>query len=170
MATVIRARRTLVAMLVSVLAASAATFGVAYADNGGAAAGATEADGEMPYVIEDLNYPGAAKIEVETGAVLKRGDGHMVMASCDGNQDIQVLSRTGQKDFCFNVTAKPAFLSLEIPKAYGIFTTSDPVKTTLREGDGTTTVINAPANDFTGYGESGDSGDPTVLIELRVAG
>lgn len=122
----------------------------------------------MPYAIEDFNYPGAAQIREETGALLKRGDGHMVMTSCDGSEDIQIMSRTGQQDFCFDITAKPAFLTLEIPQAYGIWTSADPVKTTIREDDGTTTVINARANDFTGYGESGASGKPTMLIELRV--
>ncbi|MFE9614207.1 hypothetical protein [Streptomyces sp. NPDC006012] len=141
---------------------------MAYANNDSTATSAFSADADMPYAIEDFNYPGAAQIQEETGALLKRGDGHMVMTSCDGSEDIQIMSRTGQQDFCFDITAKPAFLTLEIPQAYGIWTSADPVKTTIREDDGTTTVINAPANDFTGYGESGASGDPTMLIELRV--
>ncbi|MFC9117919.1 hypothetical protein ACFTWN_31875 [Streptomyces sp. NPDC057092] len=165
-----RARKALLGIVVSVLAASATTLGVAYADNGSAATSATATSGEMPHAIEDFNYPGAAQIQEETGALLKRGDGHMVMTSCDGTEDIWIMSRIGQQDFCFDVTAKPAFLVLEIPDAYGIWTSADPVKTTVREDDGTTTVINAPANDFTGYGESGASGDPTMLIELRVTG
>ncbi|MGW2349703.1 hypothetical protein [Actinacidiphila glaucinigra] len=144
------------------------TLGVAYADNGSTAASATTTASEMPHAIEDFDYPGAAQIQEETGALLKRGDGHLLMRTCDGSEDILIMSRTGQKDFCFDVTAKPAFLTLEIPQAYGIWTSADPVKTTIREDDGTTTVINAPANDFTGYGESGASGNPTMLIELRV--
>lgn len=147
-----------------------ATFGVAYADGGSDAVTTTSNETGMPYLVEDLNYPGAAQIQADTGAVLKRGDGHMIMTACNGTQDIQIMSRTGQKDFCFAVTAKPAFLTLEVPQAYGIWTSADPVKTTIREDDGTTTVINAPANDFTGYGEAGASGDPTTLIELRVSG
>ncbi|MFI9614075.1 hypothetical protein ACIHCM_20830 [Streptomyces sp. NPDC052023] len=141
---------------------------MAYADNGSTATSATTADGDMPYAVEDFNYPGAARIQEETGALLKRGNGHMVMRSCDGSEDVLIMSRIGQLDFCFDVTAKPAFLTLEIPEAHGIWTSADPVKTTIREDDGTTTVINAPANDFTGYGESGASGEPTMLIELRV--
>lgn len=168
-AMITRTRKALMAILVSALAACATTLGVAHADNGSAVAAAAVADGEMPYAIEDFNYPGAAKIEAETGAVLKRGDGHMVMTSCDGSQDIQIMSRTGQKDFCFNVMAKPAYLTLEVPQAYGIWTSADPVKTTIKAADGATTVINAPANDFTGYGEAGSTGEPTTLIELRVA-
>jgi hypothetical protein len=163
-----RARKALLAVAASVFTASAATLGVAYADTTTATASADAAG--MPYLVEDFNYPGADRIQAETGAVLKRGDGHMIMTACNGAEDIQIMSRTGQKDFCFDVTAKPAFLTLEIPQAYGIWTSADPVKTTIREDDGTTTVINAPANDFTGYGEAGASGDSTTLIELRVSG
>ncbi|WP_405769585.1 hypothetical protein OG539_33715 [Actinacidiphila glaucinigra] len=163
-----RARKILLGAVGSVLLTSVTTLGVAYADNGDTAAPATAVDGGLSYAVEDFNYPDAAKIQEETGALLKRGDGHMVMTSCDGGEDIAILSRAGQKDFCFDVTTKPAFLALEIPQAYGIWTSADPVKTTIREDDGTTTVINAPANDFTGYGESGASGEPTTLIELRV--
>ncbi|MFI1727658.1 hypothetical protein ACH40E_00125 [Streptomyces acidicola] len=154
--------------LAAVFAATATVFAVTEAVQGSVATAAAGSD--MPYAVEDFNYPGAAKIEAETGAILKRGDGHMVMTACNGSEDISIMSRAGQKDFCFDVTAKPAFLVLEIPQAYGIWTSADPVKTTIREDDGTTTVINAPANDFTGYGEAGETGEPTTLIELRVAG
>ncbi|CAC36721.1 hypothetical protein PV411_33915 [Streptomyces sp. NRRL_B-16638] len=166
MANTSRTRQALMAIAVSVLAAGVTTLGVAHADNGDAVAAAAE----MPQAVEDFSYPGAAKIQAETGAILKRGNGHMLMTSCDGSEDIQVMSRTGQKDFCFNVMAKPAYLTLEVPQAYGIWTSADPVKTTIKDTDGTATVINAPANDFTGYGEAGSTGEPTTLIELRVAG
>ncbi|MFI0242279.1 hypothetical protein [Streptomyces sp. NPDC016845] len=131
---------------------------------------ATEADaGAMPSLVEDFNYPGADRIAAETdGVVLKRGNGRLIMVPCDGAQTITILSRTGNSDYCFRVTAKPAFLTMELPKAYGIWTGDDPVKTTLKETDGTTTVITAKPNDFTGYGESGAEVNPSTLIELRV--
>ncbi|MFK0121647.1 hypothetical protein [Streptomyces sp. NPDC090994] len=155
--------------MAAVLAVFAATLGVAHADNGDAVAASAAAEGEMPGIVEDFNYPGSAQIYEETGALLKRGDGHIVMVPCDGNNDIWIMSnQDGAANHCFNVTAKPAYLTLEIPKAHGIWTKAYPVKTTLREDDGTTTVVNAPANDFTGYGESGASGERTMLIELRV--
>uniref|UniRef100_UPI003C797610 hypothetical protein n=1 Tax=unclassified Streptomyces TaxID=2593676 RepID=UPI003C797610 len=163
---VIRERRILMVGL-AVVAAAAAMIGTTTVANGSAAAAVAESD--MPYAVEDFNYPGAAKIEVETGAILKRGDGHMLMTVCDGAEDIMIKSRLGQKDYCFTITAKPAFLTLEIPQAYGIWTSADPVKNTLRQENGTATVIDAPANDFTGYGEAGSTGEPTTLIELRVA-
>ncbi|MFI0242926.1 hypothetical protein [Streptomyces sp. NPDC016845] len=123
----------------------------------------------MPTLAEDFNYPGAARIFEETGVLLKRGDGHIVKVACDGTNDIWIMSNeVGSADHCFDVTTRPAFLTLELPKAHGIWTEAYPVKTTVREDDGTTTVINAPANNFTGYGESGASGERTMLIELRV--
>ncbi|MET9881326.1 hypothetical protein ABZZ36_43175 [Actinacidiphila glaucinigra] len=156
------------ASLAIVLACAATTLGVARADDRNNTTLAAEAD--MPYAIEDFTYPDAQKIAEETGAVLKRGDGHLLFTTCDGSEDILIMSRHGQKDFCFDATTKPAYLALEIPQAYGIWTSAYPVKTTVKEDDGTTTVINAPANDFTGYGEAGADGDPTMLIELRITG
>lgn len=124
---------------------------------------------DMPLAIEDYTYPDAARIQAETGAVLKRGDGQLVMTTCNGGEDIMIITRTGQREFCFDVKAKPAYLSLKLAQAYGIWTSDDPVKTTLKKADGTATVITAPANNFTGYGESGSvGGEPTTLIELRI--
>lgn len=165
-----RVRKALLAGLASALAVVTTTFSVAHAAADSVAATTAAAAG-MPLAIEDFTYPGAARIQAETGAVLKRGDGRLVMTTCDGNEDIMIMARTGQKDFCFDVKAKPAYLSLELQKAYGIWTSDDPVKTTLKKDDGTTTVITAPANNFTGYGESGSvDGEATTLIELRIAG
>ncbi|MFB7030217.1 MULTISPECIES: hypothetical protein [unclassified Streptomyces] len=128
----------------------------------------------MPSAVEGFTYPNAAQIQEQTGGLLKRGDGNILLTACDGSQDLAVYVRptpTGQEDFCFDVKAKPAYLTLELPQAYGIWTSGDPVKNTLKKADGSTTVVNAPANDFTGYGESGSTeGEATVLVELRIAG
>ncbi|MFF4169321.1 hypothetical protein [Streptomyces sp. NPDC001744] len=162
-------RKALLVALGTALAVSATTFGVAQAVTGGVTAAAAAED--MPSAVEDFGYPNAAQIQADTGGLLKRGDGNILLKACDGSQDLTVYTRAGQKDFCFDVKAKPAYLSLELPQAYGIWTSSDPVKTTLKEADGSTVVINAPANDFTGYGESGSAeGEATVLVELRIAG
>lgn len=164
-----RVRKSLMVGTLAVFVTTATAFGIFLLGSGGVAVAA--AGDDMPYAIEDFTYPDAENIEAETGAILKRGDGHIVMTACDGTEDILIESRVGQKQFCFGVTAKPAYLTLELPQAYGIWTSADPVKNTIREDDGTTTVINAPANDFTGYGEAGTTdGKPTMLIELRVTG
>jgi hypothetical protein len=164
-----RARKALLIGLASALAVTATTIGMAHAGTGSVAVTAASAD-DLTSAVEDLTYPNADSIQAETGALLKRGDGHLLLTTCNGSQDILVMTRTGQKDFCFDVIAKPAFLSLEIPKAYGIWTSADPVKNTIKEADGTTTVITAPANDFTGYGEAAADPEQTTLIELRITG
>ncbi|MFK0145326.1 hypothetical protein ACIQUZ_09610 [Streptomyces griseus] len=125
-------------------------------------------DSEMPLVVEDFSYPGAAKIQEQTGAILKRGDGKMLFTACDGTEDILVMTREGSRDICFDVKAKPAYLALEVPKAYGIWTSADPVKATIRAEDGATTVVDAVANDFTGFGEATPAADSSALIELRI--
>ncbi|MFE9743205.1 trypsin-like serine protease [Streptomyces sp. NPDC006477] len=123
----------------------------------------------MLYAVEDHSYPEAAKIKAEKDITLKRGDGQLLLAACDGTQDIMVNSRSGLKDYCFDVKSKPAMLSLELPDAYGIWTEAYPVKTTI-EANGAKTVVDAPANDFTGYGEATQGGLRSTLIELRVTG
>ncbi|MFE3127451.1 hypothetical protein ACFXHD_28995 [Streptomyces hydrogenans] len=169
-----RARKALLLGLGSVLVAAASTLGVAHAEPGAEVVAAVTGD-EMPSSVEKLGYPNAAAIQADTGALLKRGDGNLVIETCASTStgaplnDITIYSRVGIRDFCFDVKAKPAFLTLEIPEAYGIWTTGDPVKSTLKEADGTVTVINAPANDFTGYGEAGSvDGEGTILVELRI--
>lgn len=163
-------RKALLVGLASALAVVTTTFGVAHAAVDSVAVTTAAADG-MPLAVEDFTYPDAARIQDETGAVLKRGDGRLVMTTCNGSEDILVMTRVGQKRFCFDVKAKPAYLSLELQQAYGMWTSDDPVKTTLKKQDGTTTVFTAPANNFTGYGESGSiNGEATALIELRITG
>jgi hypothetical protein len=123
----------------------------------------------MSYAVEDFSYPDAATILAEKAITLKRGDGNLTLQACDGTQDMTVNTRSGLKDYCFDVKTKPAYLSLELPSAYGIWTEAYPVKTTI-EANGTKTVIDAPANDFTGYGEATAERIKSSLIELRVTG
>ncbi|MGW7090680.1 hypothetical protein [Streptomyces sp. NPDC054874] len=164
----IDARKAFLLVVTTGVVAAATTLGVAQADTSNTPASASAAG--MTSVVEDFAYPNAAQIEAGTGAVLKRGDGRMVFMTCDGSEDIRIESAHGQQFFCFRLIAKPAFLALEIPKAYGIWTTDDPVEATVEKVDGTSTVINAPAGEFTGYGEAGEDRERTTLIELRVDG
>ncbi|WYB30714.1 hypothetical protein V6574_13650 [Streptomyces sp. SM1P] len=159
-------RKSLLMVMATGLAVAATTLGVAQADPSSGASPVSAAG--MTSAVEDFGYPNAARIEEETGAVLKRGDGRLVFVDCDGSEDIRIDSAHGQQFFCFRLIAKPAFLALEIPKAYGIWTTDDPVEATIQKVDGTSTVVNAPAGKFTGYGEAGEDRERTTLIELRV--
>ncbi|MFF3982283.1 hypothetical protein ACWGNF_24740 [Streptomyces sp. NPDC055808] len=164
-----RARKLILTGLSAALAVTATALGAAHAVTGGTASSAASTRDEMLSTVESFNYPNAAQIQAEQGIILKRGDGNIILTACDGTQDITVNSKTKpQKDFCFAVKAKRGYVTLEIARAYGIWTTADPVKTTIKDPDGNITVINAPANDFTGYGEATAQRVPATLIELRV--
>ncbi|MEV6957444.1 hypothetical protein, partial [Streptomyces sp. NPDC051183] len=106
-----RARKALFTGLVgtATVLTAVTTLGVAYA--GPQTAGATTA-GEMPSAIEDFAYPDAAKIQAEQQIILKRGDGHITLTTCEGTPDITVKSRTGQKLYCFDVNAPKGYVTL----------------------------------------------------------
>ncbi|MGV9878057.1 hypothetical protein [Streptomyces sp. NPDC003006] len=123
-------------------------------------------DGAPGYAVEDFNYPQAEKIQQEKGILLKRGDGHIVLAAC-GSQDglLEVWARNTDK-VCFQVTGKSGYLSLEIPAVYGIkgndYNTD--VTTTL---DGREKNFDIAKNTFTPVGESADpEGRDHMLVEI----
>ncbi|MGF1344559.1 hypothetical protein ACQSMD_31355 [Streptomyces flavovirens] len=137
------------------------------------AAPVAAAAADMPSAVETFDYPGAAQLLAERGITLKRGDGHLVLTDattlgdCQDPSNLAVESRLGV--FCFKVLAKSGYLSLELPKTFNIWTQDHPVRATL-DADGKETVVNAAANNLTGLGESGDTGSPSVLVELRITG
>ncbi|ORT55302.1 hypothetical protein BKD26_32710 [Streptomyces sp. CB03238] len=162
-----RARTALLTGLaVATAAAALTTFGVASA----APPAAPSAD-EAPLTsaVEDFAYPGAARIQQDHQILLKKGDGHITLVSCEGVTDIMVKSRAGQRDYCFDVNAKSGYLTLELPDAFGIFTEAYPVQATIT-ANGQATVVKAPANEYIPFGEAGQSGERSVLVELRVTG
>ncbi|MFC7221454.1 hypothetical protein ACFQLX_25285 [Streptomyces polyrhachis] len=127
----------------------------------------------MSYAVEDFNYPGAAKVLADRGITLKRGDGHIILTDattigeCSDPSNIAVESRMGI--FCFKANAASGYLTLELPDTFSLWTQDHPVKATLT-ADGQDAVVNAPANDLTPVGESGDTGLRSVLVEIRVTG
>ncbi|MBV7700077.1 hypothetical protein KWI83_32100 [Streptomyces sp. TRM70350] len=76
--------------------------------------------GEAPgFAVEDFAYPQADKIQQERGIILKRGDGHIVLADCGPDGLLEVSAR-GRQKFCFRVTGNQGYLSLELPAVYAI--------------------------------------------------
>ncbi|GAA2339910.1 hypothetical protein Scani_02020 [Streptomyces caniferus] len=73
-----------------------------------------------PSAVEDFAYPQADKIFKEKGILLKRGDGHIVLATCDSRPDLVEMSTRDLGKFCFRVTGKKGYLSMELPRVYGI--------------------------------------------------
>ncbi|MFI0242655.1 hypothetical protein [Streptomyces sp. NPDC016845] len=138
-----------------------------------ASTSATTTAGDMPRTVEDFTYPGAAELQQDRGITLKRGDGHIWLTSptsiadCSDASNIAIESRKGI--FCFKTNAKSGYLTLELPDTFSIWTQAHPVKATLT-AEGKDTVVNAPANDLTPVGETGDTGIRSVLVEIRVTG
>lgn len=162
--TKFRARRGLLTALIGAVGATAcvAALSVAQAAPPGPAAAAA-----MPSAVEDFAYPDAAQIAAERKIVLKKGDGHILLTDCTKAWAIRVKSRTNSDGFCFSVSGKKGYVTLEVPEAFGIWTTDHPVQATLT-ADQKETVVNAPKNDYTPMGETGNSGQRSVLVELRV--
>lgn len=168
-------RNWIVAGSIGVAATILGASTVAVADTsaeGSAASGAQAvADDAPPSIVEDFAYPGADKVFDEWGITLKRGDGHIVLAACDGgDNEIKVMARgVGRDDeVCFKATSANGYLALEVPDVFGIRTQSRPVRVELTAEDKSETV-DVPANVLRGVGE-GLGQPPAVLLELRVTG
>ncbi|MFF1482373.1 hypothetical protein ACFVYD_33300 [Streptomyces sp. NPDC058301] len=168
-----RARKALFTGIagIAALSGTAATFAVAQAAPRSSAPAAVRAldTADMPSAVEDFAYPNAAKILQEQKITLKRGDGHITLTDCQSAHDIEVRSRTAQKNFCFAVSSKQGYLTMELPDAFGMWTEDHPVRATITAG-GNQTVIDAPKNDYTPMGEGDVSKQRSVLVDLRVTG
>lgn len=163
--------RVRIAMLSGLVGAFSVVGGISAFSAASAAPQQAEpsAAADMPWAVEDFSYPGAARIQQDQQIVLKRGDGHITLTSCEGTPDILVKSRTGQKSYCFDVNAKSGYLTLELPDAFGLWTEAYPVQATIT-ADGKKTTVTAAANDYQPIGEAGDAEARSVLVELRVTG
>ncbi|MCA6095925.1 hypothetical protein LE181_27650 [Streptomyces sp. SCA3-4] len=170
-----RIRKTLLLGVAGVVTASAVGVAVAQAaPHTAAPAAASTAAADMPSTVESFAYPGAAKIVQDQQITLKRGDGHILLTDCSLKHDIQVESRIGKNYYCFSVSGKQGFLTLELPDVYFLWNKELPVQAKVT-ADGETTVVNAPAakpgqENLTHIGETSNSGKPSVLLELRVTG
>ena len=68
-------------------------------------------------LVEDYNYPGAAAIEAERGFKLISGDGHIMLADCDGGAE-QIRVETLVEDVCFAVDGDTGWLSLRLDAVF----------------------------------------------------
>ncbi|MFE7340342.1 hypothetical protein [Streptomyces griseus] len=160
--------KRLVSPVLGVAAAGALTWlALAGAPASASAHRAAVAD-ELPgHAVEDFNYPGAEKVLEEQGIVLKRGDGHIVLADCTSGTGLLELSARDQGRICFRVTGNSGFLTMEIPAVNGVkgndYTTE--VDMTV---DGKETSFDIAKNAWTPVGETTDpEGRDYVLLEIR---
>ncbi|WP_405697917.1 hypothetical protein OHA99_24890 [Streptomyces coelicoflavus] len=119
------------------------------------------------YVVEDFDYPQADKIYEEQGIRLKRGDGHITLATCtSGTGQLEVYSRSNAK-LCFRVTGESGWLTLEVASVYGVQTPAYDTEFEMTV-DAETTSVDVPANSWQGVGASADpEGRPHMLVEIR---
>ncbi|GHC08578.1 hypothetical protein GCM10010348_33580 [Streptomyces anthocyanicus] len=163
-------RSSFVRVLGAAATAGALAWAVLAQGNAGAApTTATEAvaDAAPGYAVEDYNYPNADKILAEQNIVLKRGDGHIVLADCAGGGNLLQFLARDHEDVCFEVTADEGYLTLELPAVHGV-KTDDSVNTHLEmTAEDDQVEYDIPADTWKGVGESVD-GREHVLVEIRV--
>ncbi|MEV7347193.1 hypothetical protein [Streptomyces sp. NPDC093544] len=141
--------------------------GTAAPQNHSAEAVAPIADEAPGYAVEDFNYPGAAKILAEQGITLKRGDGHIVLATCAADTgQLEVWARNSDK-VCFHVTGNSGYLTLEIPSVYLIKGNDYTAQVDMTVGTEEKSYDIAK-NTWTPVGESADEqGREFLLVEIR---
>ncbi|MGW7096292.1 hypothetical protein [Streptomyces sp. NPDC054874] len=149
------------------LAGGALAFaGVAHAVGSAAPAAPRAAAAEIPYAVEDFNYPGAEKILAEQGIELKRGDGHIMLTECGSDPDILRFIGRDRDDFCFRVTGEKGHLTLEVPGVTGVQTKDHTARLEMTVADETKTY-EIPKNKWQGVGETTDPGQREhVLVEI----
>ncbi|MEU2763700.1 MULTISPECIES: hypothetical protein [unclassified Streptomyces] len=130
------------------------------------------ADEGPGYAVEDFAYPQADKILAEQGILLKRGDGHIVLAQCGSSPDLlEIYVRHENTDkFCFRTTGPSGYLSLELPAVYGVRTKeyATELSTTV---DGEDHQYDVAANSWAPVGETADpEGREHVLVEIVTSG
>ncbi|MEU4025190.1 hypothetical protein [Streptomyces anulatus] len=124
------------------------------------------------YAVEDFAYPQADKILAAQGILLKRGDGHIVLAECGSAPDLlEVYARhTSAGKFCFRTTGASGYLSLELPAVYGVQTNgyATELSTTVNGEDNQYDVA---ADSWAAVGEAADpEGREHVLVEIVTSG
>lgn len=159
-------------------AAGAASVALAVSSTTSAAAPSTSPAGDsaLSYAVEGFEYPNAAKILKERGIALRKGDGHILLSDCAVTQDIVVntnnLDNVDRGKYCFKVTGtgKAGQLTLEIPKVISITAGNYLVQASLTT-EGLTTEVGVSKYDTTVVGQGvNPTGNPAVLVKLRVKG
>ncbi|WP_372505976.1 hypothetical protein [Streptomyces macrolidinus] len=119
-----------------------------------------------PYAVEDFNYPRADKILEEQGIVLKRGDGHIVLATCGSQEGLLEVQARSKNKVCFRVTGNSGYLTMEIPAVYGVKGNSYETSVKMTVGD-REKVYEIAKDSWTNVGEAADPADGDhMLVEI----
>ncbi|PKV89959.1 LamG-like jellyroll fold domain-containing protein [Streptomyces sp. TLI_146] len=161
-----------VVAVVAAVAACVTTAGTAAAAGSRApeSSRATATDTQPASVVEDFAYPDAEKIRQEKGIVLKRGDGHIVLAECGTSTGLMEVWPRARARVCFRTNGPTGYLSLEIPSVYLVKASKDAAASvTLTAPDQTTQQIEIPKNTSQGVGEANDPQERDhMLVEIRI--
>ncbi|MGA5424954.1 hypothetical protein [Streptomyces lavendulocolor] len=128
-----------------------------------------------PVAVEDHTYPDAAGIQATKGILLKKGDGHVLLATCDQSRNqVRVLtvadSSVGRDGtYCFEATATGGWLTLELPRVFALETSDRPISADLT-ANGETKTVEVPKDTLEPVGEGEVDGPRSVLVEIRITG
>jgi hypothetical protein len=121
---------------------------------------------EPSSLVETFDYPGAAQIQADRDILLKKGDGHLLLTDCAVGADlIQVRSRN-RDPFCFRVSAAGAWVTMELPDAYLVFSDSKHTTTADYTIDGVSDSATVAPGSAAGIGEGQTEGAKGVLLKL----
>ncbi|MFF2542798.1 hypothetical protein ACFVUY_09545 [Kitasatospora sp. NPDC058063] len=149
-----------VAASATLTASALASADVAPADNSSA-----------PPAVEDFNYPGPSPFP---NVNLLRGDGHILLADCNVDAQIRVISMELPADkgnqICFRATANTGYLAVEVPNVIHIRAEQHPVSAKVT-AEGVSRTVEIAKNDGASIGMGSSTNRvPTTLLELRVTG
>lgn len=156
-------------LLVPVVAVAAVGAGIAFGvgqEPNDSLPMSSVADDAPGYAVEDFNYPQADKILEEQGILLKRGDGHIVLAECDSEAGLLEVWPRSQAKICFRVTGNSGRLTMEIPAVYGVKGNSYETDVTMTAGD-QEKHYEIAKDAWTNVGETADPEDGDhMLVEI----
>ncbi|MFC8564982.1 hypothetical protein ACFUIW_04310 [Streptomyces sp. NPDC057245] len=156
-------------LLVPVVAVAAVGAGIAFGvgqEANDSLPMSSVADDAPGYAVEDFNYPQADKILEEQGILLKRGDGHIVLAECDSEAGLLEVWSRSQAKICFRVTGDSGRLTMEIPAVYGVKGNSYETDVTMTVGD-QEKHYEIAKDAWTNVGEAADPEDGDhMLVEI----
>ncbi|MFD6077581.1 hypothetical protein ACFWG5_18585 [Streptomyces hydrogenans] len=162
--------------LVTRIIATACTAGLAAVlwttSSAGRPTGNTESvvDAAPGYAVEVYNYPNADKILAEKNIVLKRGDGHIVLADCAGETGLLEVWARSKEKICFKVTGNSGWLTLEIPSVYAVKGSVDQSAQVDMTVGTEEKSFDVAKNTWTAVGESADpEGRDHMLVEIRTS-
>lgn len=171
-----RVRRRLLAGFIGTLASLAGASALAFAAASPSSAPADRAaEKVLSSAVEDYSYPNAARILADKGILLKKGDGHILLAECDQTaSQIKVMTVEDKEagrggEYCFQATASTGYLTLELPRVFYLETAEHPISADLT-ANGKTTTVDLPKGGFKSVGEGAPGGARSVLVEIRVTG